>query len=268
MPATLDDALPLLKCPETGAALRRRSADELESEAGTRYPIRGGVPDLVIGAERARYARMEGSYDAVAGFRYDFALTSVVIQYLFWGVDKRKLPKARDIAGEFPDGFVLDVPVGTAVFTTEAYLAKPRSTFLAVDYSMGMLRTAERRLRKAGASNYVLIRADVAHLPFRDGALDAAVSLNGFHVFPEPEAGAREMGRVLKAGAPFVATAACGGERYLSDVLIERFMIPRGFFHHGLPVAAYRAMFEAGGIEGIRLDVRGAFMLAQGKKAG
>ncbi|MBZ0252096.1 MAG: methyltransferase domain-containing protein [Candidatus Methylomirabilis sp.] len=266
MNAALDDVLPLLRCPETGAPLRRKSAEELVSEAGIVYPIRGGIPDLVIGANKERYARMEGSYDAVSGWRYDFALTSTVIQYLFWGVDKRKLPRAAEIAGGFPDGVIVDVPAGTAVFTAEAYLAKPKSVFLSVDYSMGMLRVAERRLKKAGASNFVLVRADVAHLPLRDAALDGAVSLNGFHVFPEPEAGARELGRCLKPGAPFVATAACAGERYFSDVLIERFMIPNGYFHHGLPVAAYRAMFEAGGVADLHLDVRGAFMMATGKK--
>ncbi|MCA9773734.1 MAG: class I SAM-dependent methyltransferase [Myxococcales bacterium] len=267
MVETIDEVLGVLRCPRTGSTLRR-AGNRLLNDSGGGYAIREGVVDLVAEAPADVQAQMERSYDSVGGLRYDLLIKSRLAMWLLWGVDVGRLPKPAEEVAALPEGLVVDLPVGTGVFTVEAFKRRPDSIFLAMDYSMGMLRAAEHRARKAGVTNAVFIRADVARLPLRDAAVDAVVSLNGFHVFPEPERGAKELGRVLKKGGKFAATNVCVGERYLSDYIIERIMVPRGFVHHGRPVAAYRHMFEEAGLGDLDIQVRGALMFTRGTKVG
>ena len=109
---------------------------------------------------------------------------------------------AAEAARELP---VLDVPVGTAYFTTE--LARRHAgVVVGADIAAGMARRAAGRGREAGADDLVVVRADVHHLPFRDATFGAALCTNGLHVIPEPHRALQELHRVLvPGGALFVA---------------------------------------------------------------
>lgn len=96
-------------------------------------------------------------------------------------------------------GPVLELPAGTGLVLDRA-LAVSTSTdhglVVAVDLSGAMLRRARRRV----GDRAVYVQADVAHLPFRDGAFAATHSGNGFHLFPDRHAAATELARTLPAG--------------------------------------------------------------------
>ena len=59
---------------------------------------------------------------------------------------------------------------------------------------------------RAQAPDARLVRADLVHLPFKDGAFDAAVSSLALHYLPwaETRTAFAELRRVLRAGAPFL----------------------------------------------------------------
>lgn len=106
-------------------------------------------------------------------------------------------------------GRVADLGSGTGFYTREV---APFATHVdAVDVQSEM----HDLFREQGVpGNVSLVTADVAELPFADGALDGAFSTMTFHEFATPDALA-EVARVLAADAPLVVadwSAAGRGE--------------------------------------------------------
>jgi ubiquinone/menaquinone biosynthesis C-methylase UbiE len=118
-----------------------------------------------------------------------------------WGASVAS--QARLLADLVTAGLVLDVPAGTGLFTGKALAGRPGGPLIvAVDLSGQMLRRARRRL----GDRAVYVEADVAQLPFREGAFPAAHSANGFHLFPSPSLAAQELARVTRPGGRVVVT--------------------------------------------------------------
>ena len=67
-------------------------------------------------------------------------------------------------------------------------------------------------------------------LPFEDGSFNIVLSMNGFHAFPDKEAGYRETFRVLKPGGIFCGCFYIQGENKRTDWFIEKLYTPNGFF--------------------------------------
>ena len=143
---------------------------------------------------------------------YDNVLThngfwSRLYNSVFWGgVDDNVITKhcLDYIKDDFP-GNILDVPVGTAVFTWQKYkVLQSTATITCLDYSQDMLDIAHERL--SGESiNVTLLKGDVASLPFDANSFDIVLSMNGFHVFPDKDKAYSEVYRVLKPGGQFIA---------------------------------------------------------------
>ena len=121
---------------------------------------------------------------------------------LFWsGVDDNEI--ARELMKEIPDDFsgkLLDIPVGTAVFTYRKYKTLKDADITCVDYSEDMLERTRVRFRENEILHASVMQGDVGNLPFADETFDIVLSMNGFHVFPEKEKAFEETYRVLKAG--------------------------------------------------------------------
>ena len=91
---------------------------------------------------------------------YDDVLTrstwwSRVYMDLFWnGVDDNEI--ARKVLSFIPDNFagkLLDVPVGTGVFTAAKYVRMNRADIICLDYSQDMLKQARVRFRQERIGN-------------------------------------------------------------------------------------------------------------------
>jgi SAM-dependent methyltransferase len=100
--------------------------------------------------------------------------------------------------GTRPGDAVLDAGCGTGralPFLRDA--VGPAGTVLGVDLTAPMLDAAVRAGRHRGGR---LLRADVARLPVRDGALDAVFAAGLIAHLPQPAEGLRELARVVRPG--------------------------------------------------------------------
>ncbi len=100
-----------------------------------------------------------------------------------------------------PGERLLDLGTGTGRYAVEA--AARGAWVVGVDASPAMLAVARERLRASGRP-VQLVRADLAHLPFPDGAYDAAVAVTSLCFVDNPVAVLREVRRVLTPGGRLV----------------------------------------------------------------
>jgi ubiquinone/menaquinone biosynthesis C-methylase UbiE len=132
---------------------------------------------------------------------------------------------ANNVLSLFPkQGYriILDVPVGTGVFTVDLYkeLAKT-SSIIALDYSMGMLKKAKERYEKSGLSDVLYIRGDVAKLPILSEVVDVLLTMNGYHAFPDKDTALKEIARVIKPNGCVLGCFYIKGERRVTDFVIN-----------------------------------------------
>jgi ubiquinone/menaquinone biosynthesis C-methylase UbiE len=90
---------------------------------------------------------------------------------------------------------VLDLGCGTGQLAARLCTALPATEVVGCDYSEPMLRRAAGRRDRSR-----WVRADAAHLPFPDESVDAVVSTEAFHWFPDQAAALSECFRVLRPG--------------------------------------------------------------------
>ena len=168
---------------------------------------------------------------------YDAAITQgkwwsrLYFKLLWGGVDDNEI--ARRVLSWIPDdtkGKLLDVPVGTAVFTTEKYTRMKQADITCLDYSHDMLEQAEGRFGEADIGNIKTMQGDVGALPFGDGTFDFVLCMNGLHVFPDKTKAYAEILRTLKPGGELLACFYIAGERKTADWLAKTVMTRMGWF--------------------------------------
>ena len=149
---------------------------------------------------------------------------------LFWsGVDDVEL--TRRVLSYIPDDFdgrLLDVPVGTAVFTHEKYSAMKDAQIVWLDYREDILARARQRLSQL--PNVELVQGDVGALEFDRSSFDIVLSMNGFHAFPDKPSAFRETYRVLKKGGKFIGCYYVRGRSKVTDALVSRILVRKGWF--------------------------------------
>ena len=92
---------------------------------------------------------------------------------------------ARKVLSYIPDDFsgnLLDVPVGTAVFTERKWKSLKNAQITCLDYSVDMLEQARKRLD--GQAHIKCVQGDVGNLQMDNESFNIVVSMNGmlFHV--------------------------------------------------------------------------------------
>lgn len=149
---------------------------------------------------------------------------------LFWsGTDDNEI--ARKVLSYIPDDFsgkLLDVPVGTAVFTQRKWSSLKNAHITCLDYSTDMLEQAKRRLD--GKAHINFIQGDVGNLQMDDESFDVVLSMNGFHAFPDKQKAFRETCRVLKSGGDFIACFYIRGKSKKTDWLVKNILAKKGWF--------------------------------------
>jgi SAM-dependent methyltransferase len=125
---------------------------------------------------------------------------------------------------------VLDVGCGDGHFASIAF---DRPVDLGIDPDLNSLREAQHR-----SAYSALIQSDGAEMPFPDGSVGSAFSNSVLEHIPHLEAVLREVGRVLKPGAPFLFTVPNPGYR-------DQLSFPNWLKNLGLKslAASYRQWF-------------------------
>ena len=104
---------------------------------------------------------------------------------VFWsGTDDNEI--AQKVLSYIPNDFkgkILDVPVGTAVFTERKWKLLSEAQIICLDYSEDMIAQARRRLQDR--VNISCVQGDVGNLAMDDNSFDIVLSMNGFHAFPD-----------------------------------------------------------------------------------
>ena len=149
---------------------------------------------------------------------------------LFWsGTDDNEI--AWKVLSYIPDDFsgkLLDVPVGTAVFTQRKWSSLKNAHITCLDYSTDMLEQAKRRLD--GQAHINFIQGDVGNLQMDDESFDIVLSMNGFHAFPDKQKAFSETCRVLKSGGDFIACFYIRGKSKKTDWLVKNILAKKGWF--------------------------------------
>jgi len=227
----------VLICPRTGNRLRFDDDDSVVhvQNSDVTYPIVDGIVDFCPDVKD----KISRAYDAFS-FLYDAYMTSGVSPGMFmrifdrrgWGVSGDG-GITNDVLSHLPsefDGVLVDVPVGTGLFTCSRYAEFPNATIVAIDYSMGMLQQARKRFLKHGVSNVHLLRADVANMPVTDDAVDIVLSMAGLHAFADKQGAIKEMRRVVREQGTLLADCYVRGVRRRADWVVKHLMARRGFF--------------------------------------
>lgn len=197
-------------------------ADLLDDDANDALRLEAdGVATVLPSGDGASAGRFEGLYGGV----YDRVIQSDTV--------RRFAPLAYGDAGPLTDldAFVaqvasgthaatdgqppilLDVPAGGGTLLPRLARLGFEGRVVAADLGTAMLERAAR-LSERTSIDVALLRADAQSLPLRDGAVDAAVSLNGLHVMPDPRGFVAELGRVIRPrGRLWMITLVSGGTR-------------------------------------------------------
>ncbi|MBR6597157.1 MAG: class I SAM-dependent methyltransferase [Paludibacteraceae bacterium] len=180
--------------------------------------------------------KIEKSYRFSKNF-YDDALTQnkwwsrLYFKLVWGGVDDNEI--ARKVLSWIPDDFggkMLDVPVGTAVFTAEKYKRMGKADIIGLDYSQDMLDRARFRFSENGITNIKTMQGDVGAMPFDDGSFDYILCMNGLHVFPDKDKAYSEILRTLKQGGELLACFYIAGEQKIADLLAKTVLTRMGWF--------------------------------------
>ena len=171
---------------------------------------------------------------------YDDVLTQgsifsrMYIRFVWSGTDDNEIAGKvlsyvpYDFAGE-----LLDVPVGTAVFTEKKWRSLTKAKITCLDYSSDMLQKAKARLGECGHISFA--QGDVGRLPFADESFDIVMSMNGFHAFPDKKKAFKETNRVLKKGGTFIACFYIKGRSKRTDWLVKHILAKKGWFTPPFP---------------------------------
>ena len=166
---------------------------------------------------------------------YDDVLTQgsvfsrLYIRFFWSGTDDNEI--AEKVLSYIPDDFdgrLLDVPVGTAVFTEKKWKGLKKAEIICLDYSEDMLDKAKDRLSRYDNTSFV--QGDVGKLPFEDASFDTVLSMNGFHAFPDKKKAFLETNRVLKKGGSFIGCFYIKGKSKRTDWLVRRILAKKGWF--------------------------------------
>lgn len=168
--------------------------------------------------------------------RYDDAITgrkcwSWLYMRGLWKVNYKTI--AQQVLQNIPDnlcGRVLDVPIGSAVFTIDKYKRMKSAKIVGLDYSEEMIQMSQLKKKEREVTNLQLVQGDVLSLPFEDQYFDCVMTMNGLQSFPDNDRAIAEMFRVLKAGGRMCGSFYIKGNNRLADWVAHRILERKGIF--------------------------------------
>jgi ubiquinone/menaquinone biosynthesis C-methylase UbiE len=130
------------------------------------------VPSIVWREKREiirHYDGLASIYDSLYGDEQELKIEHILEHIAFHSSD-----------------LALDAGCGTGLLFE--YVYSHNCCLIGVDLSMGLLRIASTRIKKAGVKTVSLVRADVDYLPFRERIFDKVFALTLFQDISDPKA--------------------------------------------------------------------------------
>ena len=103
---------------------------------------------------------------------------------------------------------VLEIATGPGLLAK--HVASVSNSFIATDYSTGMIKEAKKG---SYPSNLIFEVADATNLPYKDDSFDVVLIANALHVMKNPEKALLEIDRVLKNGGLLIAPNFVGHKK-------------------------------------------------------
>jgi ubiquinone/menaquinone biosynthesis C-methylase UbiE/uncharacterized protein YbaR (Trm112 family) len=180
----------ILRCPDCRGALAEEPIELACRSCGLVFPVDDGIPDLLgrtDGVNLDEVATQDHVSDFYEAQRYQRPHSRAFHQQ-----------SVESMAGMVRlDGLVLDNGCGNGFLADVCRDLAPAARWVGIDISNGMLAKARRHHPR-------LVRGDSTRLPFADQTFDTIFARSLLHHLPDPEAGVREMARVLKPGGELV----------------------------------------------------------------
>jgi SAM-dependent methyltransferase/uncharacterized protein YbaR (Trm112 family) len=205
--------LDLLRCPKCRRGLLTPDADTVEVVFGpihcvachASFPVGEGVADLVV--DRGEPSGVQRSFEKPLMARSFERYVRPAVQLAVSGRrldDDSEFLMYRSLLGK-PDGAVLDLGCGTAMFARKLAKDPELPLVVGLDVSKAMLEEAVAQTREAGVM-IDLLRAEMPYLPFQDGSLGAVLQTGSLHLVEDAAKLFMEVGRVLRPGGRYVAS--------------------------------------------------------------
>jgi ubiquinone/menaquinone biosynthesis C-methylase UbiE len=151
---------------------------------------------------------------------YDRAVRSWTYNKLMWGLSPATYRDFAEKTHEYRPRVVLDAGCGSMTATAAVH-ARSSAFVVGVDLSLQMLRRAKQRLNNEGATNVVLVQADLSNLPFRSGSFESALFMGSLHLFTNPQVVLESVQRVLQPQAKLHLTSLAKVGRKIGDRYYE-----------------------------------------------
>lgn len=211
------------------------SVGSLVTAAGTRYPIRDGIPNLVHPPRLPDSDARSIEYYEQAAATYDRYLP---LTFRTFGADEIALRNSLiDALGLAPDARVLETGCGTGRDSQLIVLRlRPEGRLYLQDLSPAMLHRAVERVAGSRVPTSFAL-ANACHLPYPDDFFDAAYHIGGLNTFGDIRRALAEMTRVTRPGGKIVF-----GDESMSPWLRETefgriLMNSNPHYRHELPLA-------------------------------
>lgn len=232
--ASVRAALQRLLADEAGRAERGRAA---RARAVAAFDVQASAARHLALYRQARGARQLST--ALAPLGHDLAT-------------RVKIPVLRELVGDAPPAPWADIGPGSGYGAHHVF---PPGTIIAIDISHGNLRALQTRAQHAGyAERFAPVQADLAALPFRDGALGTVLCTEVLEHMADDRGAAAELTRVLAPQGRMIAevpNVARGYASYLELLGVTTVHdVPGPEFHHrpGYTPDSLRALFAPLGL--------------------
>lgn len=147
-------------------------------------------------------------------------------QNFVWGGfpgPEKEFEMAKEYLKPTIGGTVIDASCGSGLFSRLFAKCGLYSLVVALDFSENMLRQCDEFIKQEDIleENLILVRADIARLPFASASVDAVHAGAALHCWPSPSAAVAEISRVLRPGGVFVATTFILDGFYLAAPILR-----------------------------------------------
>lgn len=205
--ASVQDILPMMRCPSCRAELRARDA-VLACEAGHEFKVQDGIPLLAVYGshetwDNAKPDETSVDYqqqyqDLVAATRYNEAYRDKMLKR--WST-QREFTLLDELLGSQPHcETLLNIPAGGGRLSEK--IAGAADVLVEADAAFGQLLYGREHC--ADPSRRFWMTASAFHIPFKDASVDAVVSIRLCHHLPTAAERERLVSELLRVARRYV----------------------------------------------------------------